>query len=74
MTVNEAIDALQAVVSAVFPDGLQRAPDRKENSRRLKEAIEDILQAKQIPLSTKMYEKTQPQMRCKVYVIFSGFI
>jgi len=68
MNVDEAIDALITVATAVFPEGSQDATDPEANSRNLKDAIEDMLQARNIPVNTKMYERSWPQPRCKVYV------
>jgi hypothetical protein len=68
MNVDEAIDALITVATAIFPEGSQGIGDPEANSRNLKDAIEDMLQARNIPVNTKMYERCQPQPRCKVYV------
>ena len=68
MTVIEAIDSLFDVVSAVFAEAPRQAPDHESNSRRFRKAIERLINTRGIPLNAKMYEKTQPQPRCKVYV------
>jgi hypothetical protein len=70
MNINQAIDSLLDVAFAVFPEGSQQASNPETNSNKLKAAIEDILQARQIPLDTKMNEPSRPQTGCKVYVIF----
>ena len=68
MNVDDAIDALIAVATAIFPEGSQDATDPETNSRKLKEVIEDMLQTRGVPLAAKMYERNSPQTRCKVYV------
>jgi hypothetical protein len=66
MNVDEAIDALITVATAIFPEDSQDTTDPEANSRNLKEAIENMLQARNIQLNTKMYERSRPQPRCKV--------
>jgi hypothetical protein len=66
MNVNDAIDALIAVTTAIFPEGSQEVPDPETNSRKLKDAIEDMLQTRGLPINTKMYERNGPQTGCKV--------
>jgi hypothetical protein len=68
MNVDKAIDALITVATAIFPEGSQGITDPGDNSRNLKDSIEDMLQARNIPVNTKMYERSRPQPRCKVYV------
>jgi hypothetical protein len=70
MNINQAIDSLLDVAFAVFPEGSQQALTSETNSSKLKAAIEDILQARQIPLDTKMNEPSRQPTGCKVYVIF----
>jgi hypothetical protein len=69
MNISQAIDLLLDVAYTVFPEGPQETPNPETNSEKLKAAIEDMLQARQIPLETKMYEPGRPQTACKVYVI-----
>jgi hypothetical protein len=68
MNINEAIEALLDVAFAVFPEGSQQTLNLGANSDKLKVAIEGMLQARQIPLGTKMNEPSRPQTGCKVYV------
>jgi hypothetical protein len=68
MSVNQAIDALVAVTSAVFPDGSREAADQNENSQNFKAVLESILQARHISLDTKMFERSRPPSTCKVLV------
>jgi hypothetical protein len=69
MKINEAIEALLDVALAVFPEGSQQTANSEANSNKLKVAIKDILQARQIPLDTKINEPSRPRIRCKVFVI-----
>ena len=71
MNVDKAIDALITVASAVFGDESQNMAIPETNSKHLKEAIEEMLQTREIPVSSKMYERDRPQTRCKVYVYSS---
>jgi hypothetical protein len=68
MNINETIEALLDVAFAVFPEGSQETANSEANSNKLKVAIEDMLQARQIPLDTKMNEPSRPQTGCKVFV------
>jgi len=66
MSVDDAIEALITVTTAIFPEGSQEAPDPEINSKQLKEAIEDMLQVRGLALDTKMYERSDLQTGCKV--------
>jgi hypothetical protein len=66
MNVGDAVDVLINVATAIFPEGSQEVTDPEANSRKLKEAIEDILQTRGLAVNTKMYERNNPQTECKV--------
>jgi hypothetical protein len=66
MNVTDAIDALIAVATAIFPEGSQEIPDPESNSKKLKDAIEDMLQTRGLPINAKMYYRNGPQTGCKV--------
>ena len=66
MNVTDAIDALITVATAIFPEGSQEVPDPETNSKNLKEAIEDMLRTRGLPVNAKMYERSSPETRCKV--------
>jgi hypothetical protein len=66
MNLNDAIDALIAVATAIFPEGSQEVPAPETNSKMLKDAIEDMLQTRGLPVNTKMYDRNSPQTGCKV--------
>jgi hypothetical protein len=74
MNVDEAIDALINVATAVFSEESQDAIDPAANSKQLKEAIEEMLQTKGIPVNYKMYERDRPKTRCKVYAYSSNTV
>jgi hypothetical protein len=66
MNVTDAIDALITIATAIFPEGSQEVPDPEANSRKLKDAIEVMLQTRGVPINAKMYERSSPETRCKV--------
>jgi hypothetical protein len=68
MNLNEAVDMLLEVASAVFPEEPQQAIDHDTNTKELKKAVEGILDARNIPLNTKMNDPQHPPTKCKVYV------
>lgn len=70
MTVDQTIDALLSVASAVFPqDTVTYAKtDVEVNSTKLKSAIEDILAARNVPIETKINEDSGSPSTCKVTV------
>ena len=65
MTASQAIDALCTVALAVFPDRADQTGNAEENTRNLKEAIVGILNARKIPLDSKMNDKSRPP-KCRV--------
>jgi hypothetical protein len=70
MTMNQAIDAVVAITSTVFPDGSREAADRSENSQNFRAILESILKARHISVDTKMFEQSHPPSTCKVLVQF----
>jgi hypothetical protein len=68
MNVSDAIEALINVATAIFPEGSQEVANAEANSRKLREAIEDMLQTRGLGVKTKMYERHSPQTGCKVLV------
>jgi hypothetical protein len=68
MNFNEAVDTLLEVASAVFPEAPQQTIDRESNTKELRKAVEGILEARNIPLSTKMNDPACTAINCKVYV------
>ncbi|KIM31633.1 hypothetical protein M408DRAFT_63973 [Serendipita vermifera MAFF 305830] len=68
MNVDDAIDALVSVASAVFPPDAYEASDREENLNNLKEAVEALLEEKNVPLDMKMHDRRQPSTNCKIAI------
>jgi hypothetical protein len=68
MNVNEAIDTLLEVASATFPEDSQQTHNLELNTSSLKEAIESVLEQREVSLATKMNDPNYPPTRCKVYV------
>jgi hypothetical protein len=68
MTADQTIDSLLAVASAVFPDESDRKSTPEMNMKNLREAIKDVLEARSIPVETRMNDKTSTQTKCKVCV------
>jgi hypothetical protein len=66
MNVDDAIDALITVTTALFPEGSQEVTNPETNLKKLREAIEDMLHTRGLPVDTKMYERNSQQTRCKV--------
>jgi hypothetical protein len=66
MNVDDAIDALINVATAIFPEGSQEVIDPETNSTKLKEAIENMLQTRGLAVNIKMYERNSPLTGCKV--------
>ena len=69
MNVDDAIDGLVSVAAAVFPDQPPAMPDKEDNLKKLKEAVGDLLQARDISLDTKMNDKRRPSGKCNMYVV-----
>ncbi|KIM32605.1 hypothetical protein M408DRAFT_48522, partial [Serendipita vermifera MAFF 305830] len=68
MNVDEAIEGLISVAGIVFPAETPEAIDREANTKNLKQAVEDLLQTKGIQPTTKMYNKNESTIKCKVVV------
>jgi hypothetical protein len=52
MNVDDAVDALINVATAIFPKGPQEVANPEVNSEKLKEAIEDVLQTRGLAVNT----------------------
>jgi hypothetical protein len=68
MNVDEAIEALQNVALAVFPDSLNPISDLDTCTKQLSESVKSILQSRGIPPDRKMQETGEEFAGCKVYV------
>jgi len=67
MTVDQARNALLIVTSTVFPLDPEAEASPEKNTVKLKESIEHMLEASDIPINTKMCDKGLPPPKCKVY-------
>jgi hypothetical protein len=68
MNLNEAVDTLLEVASAVFPEEPMETIDHETNTKGLREVVEGILEARKTPLNTKMNDPQRLPTKCKVYV------
>ena len=68
MNVDEAIEVLQDVALAVFPDNSQPKSDPETRMRQLGESVKSILQARGIPPDRKMQDTGEGFEGCKLYV------
>lgn len=66
MNVDQTIDALLTIASAIFPEESTESQDLATNTQNLRVSIEDLLQSLDIPLDTKMYDARRPAGTCKV--------
>jgi hypothetical protein len=69
MNMSQAMEELEAVASTVFLEDSQDTIDREGNSKRLEDVLEDMLQAREIPLDAKMNDRNRAAVKCKVYVL-----
>jgi len=74
MSIEEAIDGLITVAITVFLGGSWDPNAAEGNSKRLKEAIEDLLRTRGIPTATKMHERDAPHPTCKVSVCYLHYL
>jgi hypothetical protein len=68
MNVEEAIDTLQDVALAIFPDSHHPSFDSEARTRQLSESVKGILQTRGLPPDRKMQDKSGESVGCKVYV------
>ncbi|KIM27411.1 hypothetical protein M408DRAFT_71387, partial [Serendipita vermifera MAFF 305830] len=60
MAVDQVVDGLLAIVSAVFPFGVEEELDLDRNTKNLTQAVEKMLHAAGIPLDIKMNDTRRP--------------
>jgi hypothetical protein len=65
MPVSEAIEELVTLGTLLFPDGQEVVPSLEENSKRLKEAIEDMLERHNCPIDIKLKDSRFSGSQCK---------
>jgi hypothetical protein len=68
MNVDEAIDALLTIASAIFPDKPDTDPDQETRTMQLIESVKSILRTRGIPPDRKMQDTNEESVGCKVYV------
>ncbi|KIM30321.1 hypothetical protein M408DRAFT_324460 [Serendipita vermifera MAFF 305830] len=66
MNIDEAIDALIDITSSIFPDASMETIDQESNTKNLREAVESMLQARNISPTSKMNDEAREKTRCKV--------
>lgn len=72
MTVTQATEELVNLGIALFPPEQKEMSNTEENSKRLKEAVEEMLKRQKLPVDIKLKDSRLPGASCKVYVAFSG--
>jgi hypothetical protein len=65
MPVTQAIEELVTLGTALFPDGQKTSSSLEENSKRLKEAVEDMLRRHNYPINIKLKDSSLPASQCK---------
>jgi hypothetical protein len=65
MPVSQAIEELVTLGTLLFPDGQEVIPSLEENSKRLKEAVEDLLERHNYPIDIKLNDSRFSGSQCK---------
>ena len=65
MPVSQAIEELIILGTTLFPDGQEAMPSLEENSKRLKEAVEDMLERHNYPIDIKLKDSRFSSSQCK---------
>ena len=65
MPVSQAIEELVTLGTLLFPDGQEVIPSLEENSKRLKEAVEDLLERHNYPIDIKLKDSRFSSSQCK---------
>ena len=65
MPVSQAIEELVTLGTLLFPDGQEVIPSLEENSKRLKEAVEDLLERHNYPIDIKLNDSRFSGSHCK---------
>ena len=65
MPVSQAIEELVILGTALFPIGQEGTPTLEENSKKLKEAIEDMLERHNYPIDIKLKDSRFSGSQCK---------
>lgn len=70
MSVSQATEELVRLGTTLFPHGQTKIPTAKENSKKLKKAIEAMLKRQQLPIDVKLKDARLPGSHCRVYATF----
>ena len=65
MPVSDAIDELIALGITLFPNGQEGILSLEENSKKLKEAIEEMLERHNYPIDIKLKDSRFSSSQCK---------
>jgi hypothetical protein len=65
MPVSQAIKNLVTLGTILFPNGQEGKPTLEENSQKLKEAIEDMLEWHNYPIDIKLKDSRFSSSQCK---------
>jgi hypothetical protein len=65
MPVSQAIEELITLGKILFPDGQEVMPSLEENSKRLKEAVEEMLNRHNYPIDIKLKDSRFSDSQCK---------
>ena len=72
MNVDEAIENVINVATAVFPHKIIGEVDLEGNLVKLKEAVEQVLEKRKLPRDLRLDDDQFPFTRCKVYVVHNS--
>lgn len=65
MTIPQAIEELVTLGTILFPSDHEKPRTAEENSKKLKESIEDLLRRQQLPIDIKLTDARLPGLKCK---------
>ena len=65
MPVSQAIEELATLGTLLFPEGQEVKPSLEENSMKLKEAIEEMLERHNYPINIKLNDSRFSSSQCK---------
>jgi hypothetical protein len=66
MHIDEAIDELVTIGNAVFPNGVDEIVSPQSNTSKLRNAIENLLRRKDLPIDMRLNDRSGSDSRCKV--------
>lgn len=66
MSVSQAIEELVILGTTLFPPDREEPQTAEENSKGLKEAVEEMLERQQLPVDIKLKDNRLPGSQSKV--------